>query len=75
MERPVHNPTQDFYVLQPGSSVATSLSPGEAAPKNSWLVHIRGDKFKVTGLTTNYFRNFVYMRQTLCIFSVLLNIK
>ncbi|XP_075241781.1 uncharacterized protein LOC142336755 [Convolutriloba macropyga] len=60
MERPVHNPTQDFYVLQPGSSVATSLSPGEAAPKNSWLVHIRGDKFKADKVPLETVRPFVF---------------
>ena len=30
---PEENPVQRFYVTQPGSSVATSLSEGEAKPK------------------------------------------
>lgn len=30
---PTRNEQQLFYVTQPGSSVATSLSPGEAAKK------------------------------------------
>lgn len=30
---PAYSPQQDFYVSQPGSSIATSLSEGEAIPK------------------------------------------
>ena len=30
---PVYNAEQGFYVVQPGSSVATSLCEGEAVPK------------------------------------------
>ena len=30
---PVYNAEQGFYVVQPGSSVATSLCEGEAEPK------------------------------------------
>lgn len=30
---PAYNPEQDFYVTQPGSSVATSLSEGESKTK------------------------------------------
>jgi len=30
---PVYNAEQGFYVVQPGSSVATSLSQGETVPK------------------------------------------
>ena len=30
---PSYNAEQDFYVIQPGSSVATSLSQGETVPK------------------------------------------
>ena len=47
MDKPIYNPSQDFYVLQPGSTVATSLAHGENAPKNSWIIHVRGDQFKV----------------------------
>jgi DNA repair exonuclease SbcCD nuclease subunit len=31
---PVYNAEQEFYVCQPGSSVATSLSMGETVPKS-----------------------------------------
>ena len=30
---PIYNAEQGFYVVQPGSSVATSLCEGEAEPK------------------------------------------
>ena len=30
---PVWNGRKSFYVTQPGSSIATSLSPGESVPK------------------------------------------
>ena len=30
---PVWNGSQNFFISQPGSSIATSLSPGEAVPK------------------------------------------
>jgi double-strand break repair protein MRE11 len=32
---PVYNAEQTFFVVQPGSSVATSLSQGETVPKYS----------------------------------------
>lgn len=35
------NPQQNFYVYQPGSTVATSLSPGEALPKHCGLLHVK----------------------------------
>lgn len=37
-----------FHVLQPGSSVATSLTAGESAPKHIALVEVLGQKFRVT---------------------------
>ena len=39
---------QDFYVLQPGSTVATSLSQSEVSRKNAWIVHVKGSQFKVS---------------------------
>jgi double-strand break repair protein MRE11 len=36
-----------FHVMQPGSSVATSLVPGEAVPKHVAIVEITGKEFKV----------------------------
>ena len=40
------NPETTFHVMQPGSSVATSLAPGEAVTKHVALVTITGRDFK-----------------------------
>lgn len=40
----VHNPSKQFDVLQPGSSVATSLCDAEAQPKNVFILQIRHDQ-------------------------------
>ncbi|KAK3090953.1 hypothetical protein FSP39_016025 [Pinctada imbricata] len=45
---PEWNGTQNFYVSQPGSSVATSLCEGEAGKKHVGLLQIRGKDFKMT---------------------------
>lgn len=39
----VHNPTKNFDVLQPGSSVATSLCDAEAKPKSVFILELRYD--------------------------------
>ncbi|CDH10053.1 probable Double-strand break repair protein MRE11 [Zygosaccharomyces bailii ISA1307] len=39
----VHNPSKQFDVLQPGSSVATSLCDAEAQQKNVFILEIRHD--------------------------------
>jgi double-strand break repair protein MRE11 len=41
------NPEMNFHVMQPGSSVATSLCPGEAIPKHVAVVSVTGKEFKV----------------------------
>lgn len=41
------NTARNFYVVQPGSSVATSLSEGEACEKAVALLEVRGKEFKV----------------------------
>jgi double-strand break repair protein MRE11 len=41
------NPETMFHVMQPGSSVATSLVPGEAVPKHVAIVEITGKNFEV----------------------------
>ncbi|KRY82416.1 Double-strand break repair protein MRE11A [Trichinella pseudospiralis] len=56
-----HKPLPDpewhekFYIMQPGSTVATSLSDGEAGPKYCYLLHIAGKEFcsEKIELTTN----------------------
>ncbi|KAI2632341.1 DNA repair exonuclease [Hypoxylon sp. NC1633] len=44
---PTYNPETGFHVMQPGSSVATSLVPGEAEPKHVAIVSITGKEFNV----------------------------
>ncbi|XP_036282153.2 double-strand break repair protein MRE11 isoform X2 [Pipistrellus kuhlii] len=44
---PTKNEQQLFYVSQPGSSVVTSLSPGEAVKKHIGLLRIKGKKMNM----------------------------
>ncbi|KAI0161524.1 double-strand break repair protein mus-23 [Xylariaceae sp. FL1272] len=44
---PRHNPVTGFHVMQPGSSVATSLVQGEAVAKHVAVVSITGRDFTV----------------------------
>ncbi|KAH7040666.1 Metallo-dependent phosphatase-like protein [Microdochium trichocladiopsis] len=44
---PVHNPETGFHVMQPGSSVATSLVPGEAVAKHVAIMSIVGKDFTI----------------------------
>lgn len=44
---PSYNPETGFHVMQPGSSVATSLVPGEAVAKHVAIVNVTGRDFKV----------------------------
>ncbi|KAH3902810.1 related to Double-strand break repair protein MRE11 [Saccharomycodes ludwigii] len=40
----IHNPSKNFDVLQPGSSVATSLCDAESKPKFIFILEIKPDK-------------------------------
>ncbi|KAK8129816.1 DNA repair protein rad32 [Apiospora kogelbergensis] len=44
---PTLNPETGFHVMQPGSSVATSLVPGEAVAKHVAILNVTGREFKV----------------------------
>lgn len=44
---PRYNPEMFFHVMQPGSSVATSLVPGEAVAKHVAIVNVTGKEFTV----------------------------
>lgn len=44
---PSHNPETGFHVMQPGSSVATSLIPGEAVAKHVAVLSVVGKNFTV----------------------------
>ncbi|CAM1510605.1 Fc.00g009400.m01.CDS01 [Cosmosporella sp. VM-42] len=53
------NPETGFHVMQPGSSVATSLVPGEAVQKHVAIVTVTGKDFKVDKLPLKTVRPFV----------------
>ncbi|KFQ17781.1 Double-strand break repair protein MRE11, partial [Merops nubicus] len=55
---PCQNEQQRFYVSQPGSSVVTSLSPGEAVKKHIGLLHIKGKKMKMHKIALETVRTF-----------------
>lgn len=48
-----------YYVSQPGSSVATSLSPGEAIPKHVGLLKVKGKAFDMEKIRLRTVRPFV----------------
>ncbi|KAF4999649.1 hypothetical protein FDECE_11466 [Fusarium decemcellulare] len=56
---PTQNPETGFHVMQPGSSVATSLVPGEAVQKHVAIVSVTGKDFKVDKLPLKSVRPFV----------------
>ncbi|XP_001356803.3 double-strand break repair protein MRE11 [Drosophila pseudoobscura] len=57
---PESNAKKGFYVSQPGSSVPTSLSEGEAKKKHVGLLEIYKTKFKLKELPLQSVRPFVY---------------
>lgn len=54
------NPEMNFHVMQPGSSVATSLVPGEAVTKHVTILSITGREFKSEPIRLRTVRPFVY---------------
>ncbi|KAJ9623225.1 meiotic recombination [Taxawa tesnikishii (nom. ined.)] len=56
---PRYNPEMSFHVMQPGSSVATSLMPGEAVPKHVAIVSVTGKEFKCEPIRLKTVRPFV----------------
>ncbi|KAJ4288816.1 meiotic recombination [Collariella sp. IMI 366227] len=56
---PTKNPETGFHVMQPGSSVATSLVPGEAKTKHVAVLSITGKKFEVEKIPLKTVRPFV----------------
>lgn len=57
--RPEYNELQKFYVSQPGSSVITSLSESELAPKNIALLKIHKKNFKLEPIPLRSVRQFM----------------
>lgn len=56
---PTLNPETNFHVMQPGSSVATSLVPGEAVTKQVSILSITGREFKSEPIPLKTVRPFV----------------
>ncbi|KAF7891872.1 hypothetical protein EAF00_008174 [Botryotinia globosa] len=56
---PSYNPEKSFHVMQPGSSVATSLVPGEAVPKHVAIASITGREFKIEKIRLKSVRPFI----------------
>lgn len=57
---PIQNPETGFHVMQPGSSIATSLIPGEATKKHVAIVSITGDEFKSEPIPLKTVRPFIH---------------
>ncbi|KAK4149432.1 Mre11 DNA-binding presumed domain-containing protein [Chaetomidium leptoderma] len=62
---PVRNSETGFHVMQPGSSVATSLVPGEAVTKQVAILNITGRSFEVEKIPLKTVRPFVTREVTL----------
>lgn len=57
---PRQNPDMGFSVMQPGSSIATSLMPGEAKAKHVAVLSVTGQDFKVEPIRLKTVRPFVW---------------
>lgn len=55
---PEWNGVQNFFVTQPGSSIATSLSEGETKQKHIGLLMVRGKDFKIKPIALQTVRQF-----------------
>lgn len=62
---PKYNPEMNFHVLQPGSSIATSLMPGEAVSKHVAILNITGRDFKLEPIRLKTVRPFVMKEMVL----------
>lgn len=56
---PRYNPEMGFHVMQPGSSVATSLMPGEAVPKHVAILSVTGKEFTSESIRLKSVRPFI----------------
>ncbi|KAJ4399489.1 meiotic recombination [Didymella pomorum] len=56
---PRYNPEMGFHVMQPGSSVATSLMPGEAVPKHVAIISVTGKEFESESIRLKSVRPFI----------------
>lgn len=58
--KPEEIPGKNFYVTQPGSSVATSLSEGEALDKHIGLLRVSENQFKLDAIKLKTVRPFIF---------------
>lgn len=56
---PRFNPEMGFHVMQPGSSIATSLMPGEAVPKHVAILSVTGKEFQTETIRLKTVRPFI----------------
>ncbi|KAM0445066.1 hypothetical protein ACHAO4_010047 [Trichoderma viride] len=56
---PTKNPETGFHVMQPGSSVATSLVPGEAVQKHVAVLSVNNKTFKIDKFPLRTVRPFI----------------
>ncbi|KAG5437050.1 hypothetical protein PCK2_001031, partial [Pneumocystis canis] len=63
---PVYNPQQNFYVIQPGSSVATSFCPGEVVSKHIAILSIIEKSFTMEKIRLKSVRPFIMKDISLC---------
>ena len=56
---PRYNAEMGFHVIQPGSSIATSLMPGEAVPKHVTILSITGKDFSSQPIRLKTVRPFI----------------
>ncbi|XP_065343717.1 double-strand break repair protein MRE11 [Cloeon dipterum] len=57
---PEFNATRNFYVTQPGSSVATSLCEGESREKKVGILYVKGTKFHMRPIPLETVRPFIF---------------
>ncbi|KAF0897708.1 hypothetical protein E2562_000424 [Oryza meyeriana var. granulata] len=62
---PQEVPGKGFHIIQPGSSVATSLSNAEAKPKHVVLLEIKGRQYRQTNVPLKSIRPFEYAEVSL----------
>ncbi|XP_058068031.1 double-strand break repair protein MRE11-like [Magnolia sinica] len=58
---PQEVPGMGFHIIQPGSSVATSLIDGEAKLKHVLLLEIKGNQYRPTKIPLKLVRPFEYV--------------
>lgn len=52
--------SNSFHLMQPGSSIVTSLTQGESLPKHITLLEVDGDNFRVTPIPLKTSRPLIY---------------